>query len=81
VYSGYVSVIAAVSADKGVELIKLHDSAINEYRFSVYLAELSRVNDRLPFALYLDNLAVHKTALVKRVYEKLKIVPIFNVPY
>ena len=41
-----MSVIATVSADKGVELIKAYDSAINEHRFSVYLAELSRVNDR-----------------------------------
>ena len=80
-YIGYVSVIASVSADKGVELIKLYDSAINEHRFSVYLAELSRVNDRQPFFIFLDNLAVHKTTLVKRVCEKLKIVPIFNVPY
>ena len=46
VYTGYVSIIAAVSAEKGVELIKLHDSAINKFRFSVYLNELSRVNDR-----------------------------------
>ena len=80
-YTGYVSVIASVSAEKGVELIKVYDSAINEYRFSVYVAELSRVNDRLPFALYLDNLSCHKTELVKKVYEKLKIVPIFNLPY
>ena len=41
-----MSVIATVSAEKGVELIKVYDSAINEYTFSLYLAELSRVNDR-----------------------------------
>ena len=76
-----MSIIAAVSAEKGVELIKLHDKAINKFRFSVYLNELSRVNDRLPFALYLDNLSCHKTELVRKVYEKLKIVPIFNLPY
>ena len=45
-YTGYVAVIASVSADKGVELIKLFDSAINETRFAVFVAELSRANDR-----------------------------------
>ena len=45
VYTDYVTVIASVSADKGVELIKLHDSAINETRFAVFVAELSRAND------------------------------------
>ena len=46
VFTGYVTVIAAVSVDKGVELIKLFDSAINETRFAVFVAELSRANDR-----------------------------------
>ena len=46
VYTGYVSIIAAVSAEKGLELIKLHDKPIYKFSFSVYLNELSRVNDR-----------------------------------
>lgn len=29
----------------------------------------------------MDNLSVHKTALVRAAYERLKITPIFNVPY
>jgi transposase len=37
--------------------------------------------DEKPFAVFLDNLAVHKTKEVMETYERLNIKPIFNVPY
>ena len=33
------------------------------------------------FCLFMDNLSVHKTKLSKKTLKKLKIIPIFNVPY
>jgi hypothetical protein len=33
------------------------------------------------FALFLDNLTVHKTKDAKHLFEKLNIIEIFNVPY
>ena len=31
--------------------------------------------------LFMDNLSVHKTRLVKELYEELELTPIFNAPY
>lgn len=59
-YFGYRSVIAAVSAEKGVELLHIQNHAVNHVDFARYLGLLSLYNDGKPFALFLDNLAVHK---------------------
>jgi len=34
-----------------------------------------------PFAIFMDNLSVHKTNISKEVFKELKIIPIFNLPY
>ena len=81
VYTGYRSVIATVSEEKGVDLIEIFDHAINEFNFCRYLGNLSRTNNREPFALFLDNLTCHKTQLVRQMYGKLRITPLYNVPY
>ena len=81
VYTGYRSAIATVSEERGVELVHIQDRAVNEYDFLRYLVNLSRVNDRKPFALFMDNLSVHKTGTVKLMYERLSITPLFNIPY
>ncbi len=55
--------MATVSEEKGVELIQIQDHAVNEIDFGRYLGNLSRVNNKQPFALFMDNLFVHKTEL------------------
>ena len=52
-----------------------------EYDFLRYLVDLSRANDKQPFALFMDNLSVHKTNAAKLMYERLQITPLFNIPY
>ena len=37
--------------------------------------------DGKPFAIFLDNLSVHKTNEVLEVYKRLNITTVFNVPY
>ena len=81
VYTGYRSVIATISEERGVELISIQAKAVTEYDFLRYLVDLSRANDKRPFALFMDNLSVHKTNAVKLMYERLQITPLFNIPY
>ena len=50
----------------------------------IFVAFISQIADKLgggDFALFLDNLSVHKTKDAKHVFEKLNITEIFNVPY
>ena len=65
VYFGYRSVIAAVSAERGVELTHVQNHAVNHVDFGRFLGMLSLVNEGKPFALFLDNLAVHKHDIIK----------------
>jgi len=81
VYTGYRSVIATVSAERGVDLIHIQDRAVNEFDFARYLGLLSQKRGREPFALFMDNLRVHKTQLVRDMFTRLRITPIFNIPY
>ncbi len=81
VYTGYRSAIATVSEERGVELVWIQEKAVKEYDFLRYLVALSRANDQEPFALFMDNLTVHKTNAAKLMYERLRITPLFNIPY
>lgn len=81
VYTGYHAVIAAVSEAKGVELIHIQDRAVNAFDFGRYIGDLSRANSKRPFALFMDNLRAHKTNVMKMMYARLDITPLYNVPY
>jgi transposase len=59
----------------------VHPKAINT---EVFVAFINQIADKLgggDFALFLDNLSVHKTKDARHVFEKLNITEIFNVPY
>ena len=73
--------MVAVSEDKGFEGYLLHPKSISAPQFIDFLKSLSAMYDEKPFAVFLDNLAVHKTKEVMETYERLNIKPIFNVPY
>ena len=81
IYTGYRSVIATISEDKGVELIKIYRTAVTSDTFIKYLELLSKRNDKQPLALFQDQLKVHKSNKVKPYYTALNIVPIYNVGY
>ena len=49
--------------------------------FIEFLEELHDKYFGEPMVLFMDNLNVHKTIEVKEVYKRLKITPVFNVPY
>ena len=67
--------------ERGLEFSQLHNTAIDAVTFEGYLEQLSRRNLNQPFALFMDNLRVHKTPDVRDVYRRLNITPLFNIPY
>jgi transposase len=76
-----LAVIAAISEEHGLIDYIVHPKAINT---EVFVAFINQIADKLgggDFALFLDNLSVHKTKDAKHLFEKLNITEIFNVPY
>lgn len=76
-----MALVAAISEDKGLEGYMLHPRSISSPQYIDFLETLSAMYDSKPFAIFLDNLSVHKTNEVLEVYKRLKITTVFNVPY
>jgi transposase len=76
-----LALIAAISEDGGLIDFAIHPMAINTEVFIPFVRQLSKKLGGEDFALFLDNLSVHKTKEAKRLFEELNITEIFNVPY
>ena len=76
-----LALIAAISEDGGLIEFAIHPMAINTEVFIPFVRQLSEKLGGGDFALFLDNLSVHKTKEAKRLFEELNITEIFNVPY
>jgi transposase len=59
----------------------VHPKAINSEVFVAFINKIDEKFGRGDFALFLDNLSVHKTKDAKHLFKKLNITEIFNVPY
>ena len=79
-YSGFRTVIAAVSSAMGIILTDSEEVCTNEERFLKFIPKLSTCMGGEPFALYLDQLIVHKMKTVRAEYDKYNIYPIYNIP-
>jgi len=75
------AVIAAISEDGGLIDYLLHPRAINTEVFLAFVKQVAQKLDGGDFALFLDNLNVHKTKEAKLLFEELNITEVFNVPY
>lgn len=75
------ALVAAISEDAGLESYLITPRSITADSFIQFLKQLSDKQEKQPFALFMDNLSVHKTKKVMKVYEELNIFPIFNIPY
>ena len=73
--------IAAISEDGGLIDYAIHPKAINTEVFLAFTKQLALKLGGGDFALFLDNLSVHKTKEAKLLFEELNITEIFNVPY
>jgi hypothetical protein len=79
-YSGFRTVIAAVNSDMGLIVIDSEEVPTNEERFLAFIPKLVNAMGGEPFALYVDQLSVHKTKEVWKLYHKYDIRLILNVP-
>jgi transposase len=76
-----LAVIAAISEGHGLIDYIVHPKAINSKVFVVFINQIAEKLGGGDFAIFLDNLSVHKTKDAKHLFEKLNITEIFNVPY
>jgi transposase len=76
-----LALITAISEDGRLIEFAIHPMAINTEVFIQFVRQLSEKLGGGDFALFLDNLSVHKTKEAKRLFEELNITEIFNVPY
>jgi hypothetical protein len=80
-YVGYRAVVAAVSSEQGFIYYEKDDTAVTKVSYHAFLQNLSAQMENAPFALYMDQLQIHKSKDTLKVYEELSILPIFNVSY
>jgi hypothetical protein len=76
-----LAVIAAISEEHSLIDYIVHPKAINTEIFVAFINQIAEKLGGGDFALFLDNLSVHKTKDAKHLFEKLNITEIFNVPY
>lgn len=60
---------------------KLYDGAVDRERLVEFLREVLEKMNRNSFAIFMDNLSVHKTQEVRNFCSESDILEIFNVPY
>ena len=77
---GYRATIAACSEERGIEHISTFNQAVKTDDFIVYLRLLKQYNP-VKLALFMDQLAVHRSQDVRRVCGELDIAILFNVSY
>jgi hypothetical protein len=62
--------IAGISAEWGLEAYSIHRRAISTPEYVDFIKELSHAMKGKPFAIFVDNLSVHKTQHARAAYEK-----------
>ena len=73
--------IGAISDNGGLEAYTIHPKAITTVEFIEFVEMLSAKLLGQEFEILMDNLQVHKTKEVLETCKRLKVRPIFNVPY
>ena len=67
-YVGFRSVIAAMTEENGIGLIKIHDTACTGEDFRDFLIQLRSKVRKRPVSLFMDNATIHKKPCVKEWY-------------
>ena len=73
--------MGTISDNGGLEAYTIHAHAITTKEFVEFMEMLSAKFHGQDFAIFMDNLQVHKTKEVLDTCKRLKARPIFNVPY
>ena len=80
-FTGFRTVIAAVSAASGFIYYECAEQTTDSVRYRQFVRGLSEQMEGRPFALYMDQLSVHRSKAAMDLYDDLTILPIFNVSY
>ena len=80
-YVGFRSVIAAMTEESGIGLIKIHEQACTGEDFRDFLIQLRGKVGKRPVSLFMDNATIHKKPCVKEWWPKLNMEPIWNIGY
>ena len=73
--------LGAISDNGGLEAYTIYPHSITTKEFIEFVEILSDKFHGQDFAIFMDNLQVHKTKEVLETCKRLKARPIFNVPY
>ena len=73
--------LGAIIDNEGLEAYTIHPNSITTKEFIEFVEILSDKFHGQEFAIFMDNLQVHKTKEVLETCKRLKARPIFNVPY
>ena len=73
--------LGAICLDEGLVHYETFDRSVNTPKFIQFIENMHQKIGEQKYAIYLDNLAVHKSKLAKDVYEKLGIETIWAPPY
>ena len=61
IYTGYRSVIASMSEERGYEYTQIHSKAIDSDDFIGYLKKLRKRSGNQPLTIFMDMLPVHRS--------------------
>ena len=75
------ALVCAINEDGGLEAYQIHEKALTSSDFAGFMHLLSDQAGGREFAIFMDNLRVHKTVEVKEACKQVHAKPIFNVPY
>ena len=73
--------IVALSLEKGYFHFQTFVKSVNQHKFIEFLKQVKLKIGNIPFAIYLDNLAAHKTKLVKEYMRENDIEPVYSPVY
>ena len=76
-----IAFIGAISDNGGLEAYTIHTKDITTVEFVKLVEMLSAKFLGLELAIFMDNLQVHRTKEVLETCKRLKVRPIFNVPF
>ena len=78
-YQPYMTAVAGVSSDRGVDLMQTFSHSLNSELFVSFVECISKSRDGKPFALFMDRATFHHSAYTLEKLEQLNVRPILNV--
>ena len=76
-----IALVAGVSSERGLEGFQCYENSLNAQKFSSFLESIIDETEGEPIAIFMDNLRVHHSLIVKDLLKAKNTEAIFNVPY